>query len=57
MPAKLDDETQRVHLIAPTSWMKKVDDWPGISLTCQIFRKRSAGWLKWALRAHRKRNQ
>jgi hypothetical protein len=27
MPAKLDDEIARIHMVAPASWAKKVDDW------------------------------
>jgi hypothetical protein len=27
MPAKLDEEIQRLNLVAPTSWVKKIDDW------------------------------
>ena len=27
MPAKLDDEIERIHMVAPSSWVKKVDDW------------------------------
>jgi len=27
MPAKLDDESQRLHLMVPTSLTKKIDDW------------------------------
>ena len=27
MPTKLDDEIQRLNMIVPTAWVKKVDDW------------------------------
>ena len=27
MPHKLDDEIQRLNMVAPTSWVKKIDDW------------------------------
>jgi len=27
MPQKLDDEIQRLNMVAPTAWVKKVDDW------------------------------
>jgi hypothetical protein len=27
MPTKLDDEIQRLNMVAPASWMKKIDDW------------------------------
>jgi hypothetical protein len=27
MPHKLDDEIQRLNMVAPTSWVKKIEDW------------------------------
>jgi hypothetical protein len=27
MPAKLDDEIQRLNMVAPAAWVKKIDDW------------------------------
>jgi hypothetical protein len=27
MPQKLDDEIQRINMVVPTAWVKKVDDW------------------------------
>jgi len=27
MPTKLDDEIQRLNMVAPVSWVKKIDDW------------------------------
>ena len=27
MPHKLDDEVQRLNMVAPAAWVKKVDDW------------------------------
>jgi hypothetical protein len=27
MPHKLDDEIQRLNMVVPTAWVKKVDDW------------------------------
>ncbi|MET0165117.1 MAG: hypothetical protein ABW318_08950 [Vicinamibacterales bacterium] len=27
MPAKLDDDIQKLHMVAPTKWVKRVDDW------------------------------
>ena len=27
MPHKLDDEIQRLNMVAPASWVKKIDDW------------------------------
>ena len=27
MPKKLDDDVQRLHMVVPTSLVKKVDDW------------------------------
>ena len=27
MPTKLDDEIQRLNMVAPTAWVKKIDDW------------------------------
>lgn len=27
MPPKLDDETKRLNMVAPASWVKKIDDW------------------------------
>jgi hypothetical protein len=27
MPPKLDDEIKRVNMVAPASWVKKIDDW------------------------------
>ena len=27
MPTKLDDEIQRLNMVVPTAWVKKVDDW------------------------------
>ena len=27
MPQKLDDEIQRLNMVVPTAWVKKVDDW------------------------------
>jgi len=27
MPQKLDDEVQRLNMVAPTAWVKKIDDW------------------------------
>jgi hypothetical protein len=27
MPTKLDDEIQRLQMVVPTKWVKKVDDW------------------------------
>ncbi len=27
MPKKLDDDVQKLHLVAPTAWVKKIDDW------------------------------
>ena len=43
MPAKLDDEIERIHMVAPTSWVKKVDDWrrkePDLPNLSQAIRK------------------
>ena len=27
MPQKLDDEIQRLNMVAPAAWVKKIDDW------------------------------
>jgi hypothetical protein len=27
MPTKLDDEIQRLNMVAPASWVKRIDDW------------------------------
>jgi hypothetical protein len=27
MPPKLDNEIRRLHMVAPASWLKKIDDW------------------------------
>jgi hypothetical protein len=27
MPHKLGDEIQRLNMVAPTSWVKKIEDW------------------------------
>lgn len=27
MPPKLEDETRRLNMVAPVSWVKKIDDW------------------------------
>ena len=27
MPTKLDDEIQKLHMVAPTKWVKRIDDW------------------------------
>ena len=27
MRTKLDDEIQRLNMVAPTAWVKKIDDW------------------------------
>jgi hypothetical protein len=27
MPHKLDDEIQRLNMVAPTAWVKKIEDW------------------------------
>ncbi len=27
MPTKLDDEIQRLNMVVPTKWVKKIDDW------------------------------
>jgi hypothetical protein len=27
MPTKLDDEIQRLNMVAPAAWVKKIDDW------------------------------
>ncbi|MHC2867934.1 hypothetical protein ACVIYH_009067 [Bradyrhizobium diazoefficiens] len=27
MPPKLEDETKRLNMVAPASWVKKIDDW------------------------------
>ena len=27
MPTKLDDEIQRLNMVAPVAWVKKIDDW------------------------------
>ena len=27
MPPKLDKETRRLNMIAPASWVKKIDEW------------------------------
>ena len=27
MAQQLDDEIQRLNMVAPTAWVKKVDDW------------------------------
>lgn len=27
MPPKLEDETKRLNMVAPVSWVKKIDDW------------------------------
>ena len=27
MPTKLDDEIQRLNMVAPAAWMKKIEDW------------------------------
>ena len=27
MPTKLDDEIQRLNMVAPAAWVKKIEDW------------------------------
>ena len=27
MPPKLDDQVKRINMVAPTSWLRAVDDW------------------------------
>jgi len=27
MPPKLDKETKRLNMVAPASWVKRIDDW------------------------------
>jgi hypothetical protein len=27
MPPKLENEIRRLHMVAPESWLKKIDDW------------------------------
>ncbi len=27
MPPKLDDETKRLNMVAPASWVRRIDDW------------------------------
>ncbi|MEZ0062688.1 hypothetical protein ABIF26_008248 [Bradyrhizobium elkanii] len=27
MPPKLEDETKRLNMVAPASWVRKIDDW------------------------------
>lgn len=27
MPPKLEDETKRLNMVAPASWVKRIDDW------------------------------
>lgn len=27
MPPKLETETKRLNMVAPASWVKKIDDW------------------------------
>ena len=27
MPAKLDDEIKKLHMVVPTAWVAKVDAW------------------------------
>ena len=27
MPTKLDDEIQRLNMVVPSKWVKKIDDW------------------------------
>lgn len=27
MPPKLENETKRLNMVAPVSWVKKIDDW------------------------------
>lgn len=27
MPPKLEDETRRLNMVAPVSWLQKIDDW------------------------------
>ena len=27
MPHKLDDEIQRLNMVAPAAWVKNIDDW------------------------------
>lgn len=27
MPPKLEDETKRMNLVAPASWLKRIDEW------------------------------
>ncbi|WOH79023.1 hypothetical protein RX327_24285 [Bradyrhizobium sp. BEA-2-5] len=27
MPPKLENETKRLNMVAPASWVKKIDDW------------------------------
>jgi hypothetical protein len=27
MPPKLEDETKRFNMVAPASWLKKIDEW------------------------------
>ena len=27
MPTTLDDEIQRLNMVAPAAWVKKIDDW------------------------------
>ena len=33
MPHKLDDEIQRLNMVVPAAWMKKIDDGDGESPT------------------------
>ena len=43
MPTKLDDEIQRLNLVAPTAWVKKIDDWrrkePDLPNTSEAIRR------------------
>ena len=43
MPTKLDDEIQRLNLVAPTSWVKRIDDWrrkePDLPNTSEAIRR------------------
>ena len=48
------DEIQRLNMVAPAAWMKKIDDWRRRELDFTNFRRPSAGWLKWALRMRRR---
>jgi hypothetical protein len=29
MPPKLDDDIKRLNIVAPTSWVKRIDAWRG----------------------------